>query len=162
MLNRCFGINNDPVVDVEQFAMNLEVYHPDGSLRSTDEAPPLRALKGEIITSQEEIVRMPIDGELRYRQVNASPVRDQKGNIIGSIAVVRDITKIKAAEKALLEKESQCKVTEAIKGERQRFFAILETLPMIICLLTSDYHVTFANRSFRDKFGESGGRCYKC
>ena len=29
----------------------------------------------------------------------------------------------------------------------------------MICLLTSDHHVTFANRSFRDKFGESGGRC---
>jgi signal transduction histidine kinase len=32
----------------------------------------------------------------------------------------------------------------------------------MICLLTPDYHVVFANRSFREKFGESNGRhCYE-
>jgi len=31
----------------------------------------------------------------------------------------------------------------------------------MVCLLTPDYHVAFANRSFREKFGESEGRqCY--
>jgi PAS domain S-box-containing protein len=50
---------------------------------------------------------------------------------------------------------------EAFKAERQRFFAVLETLPPMICLLTPDYHVAFANRAFREKFGESQGRrCY--
>jgi PAS domain S-box-containing protein len=50
---------------------------------------------------------------------------------------------------------------EALKAERQRFFAVLETLPPMICLLTPDYHVAFANRAFREKFGESlGRRCY--
>jgi PAS domain-containing protein len=71
-----------------------------------------------------------------------------------------DITEQKKAEKTLLENESQRKVTEVIEAERQRLFAILETLQMMICLLTSDHHVTFANRSFRDKFCESGGRCF--
>jgi PAS domain S-box-containing protein len=50
----------------------------------------------------------------------------------------------------------------AIQAERQRFFDVLESLPPMICLLTPDYHVAFANRSFRQKFGESGGRrCYE-
>ena len=50
---------------------------------------------------------------------------------------------------------------EALKAERQRFFAVLETLPPMICLLTPDYHVAFANRAFRERFGESQGRrCY--
>ena len=32
----------------------------------------------------------------------------------------------------------------------------------MVSLLTPDYHVAFANRSFREKFGESGGRhCYE-
>jgi PAS domain S-box-containing protein len=47
------------------------------------------------VKNQGEIIRMPIDGELRYWQVNASPVRDQKGDIIGSISVVQDITESK-------------------------------------------------------------------
>lgn len=50
---------------------------------------------------------------------------------------------------------------EALKAERQRFFSVLETLPPMICLLTPDYHVAFANRAFRERFGESQGRrCY--
>jgi PAS domain-containing protein len=83
-----FNIRDDEVVNVEKLASNLEVYDSDGSPRQIENAPALRALNGEVVTNQEEIIRMPIDGELRYRQVNASPVRDQKGNIIGSIAVV--------------------------------------------------------------------------
>jgi hypothetical protein len=35
-------------------------------------------------------------------------------------------------------------------------------MPIMVCLLTPDYHVAFANRAFRDKFGESHGRhCYE-
>jgi two-component system cell cycle sensor histidine kinase/response regulator CckA len=48
---------------------------------------------------------------------------------------------------------------EAVKRERKRFYDVLETLPVMICLLTQDYHVAFANRSFRDQFGEARGRC---
>ena len=51
---------------------------------------------------------------------------------------------------------------EALKTEHQRLYDVLEALPAMICLLTPDYHVAFANRSFREKFGESGGRhCYE-
>lgn len=51
----------------------------------------------------------------------------------------------------------------ALKDERQRLFDVLETVPAMVCLLGEDHHVAFANRSFREKFGESEGRhCYEC
>ncbi|HVU35188.1 MAG TPA: PAS domain S-box protein [Opitutaceae bacterium] len=54
------------------------------------------------------------------------------------------------------------KAEAAVRQERQRFFDVLETLPTMICLLTPDYHVAFANRGFRDRFGEAKGRlCYE-
>jgi PAS domain S-box-containing protein len=60
-----------------------------------------------------------------------------------------DITEIKKAQAAVLT-------------ERKRLFDVLETLPAMICLRTSDHHVAFANRSFREKFGEAEGRhCYE-
>jgi two-component sensor histidine kinase len=60
-----------------------------------------------------------------------------------------DITERKRAEAAVL-------------AERRRLFDVLETLPAMVCLLTPDYHVAFANRGFREKFGESHGRrCYE-
>ena len=53
------------------------------------------------------------------------------------------------------------KAESAVQAERKRLFGVLETVPIMVCLLSTDYHVAFANRSFRDKFGESNGRhCY--
>ena len=50
----------------------------------------------------------------------------------------------------------------AVQAERQRLYDVLETLPVMICLLTPDHHIAFANRSFRDKFGDSNGlHCYE-
>ena len=159
---REFNISNEKNLDVGKFTMNLEVHRPDGSLRPVDEAPPLRALLGEIVKNQVEIVRMPVNGELRYRQVSATPMRDLEGNIIGSVSVVRDITELKMAEKVLVENEEQRKVTEAIEAERRRFLDMLETLPVMICLMTADYRVAFVNRNYREQFGDSVGRhCYE-
>ena len=87
-------------VDVENLAKSLEVLRPDGSPRPVEEAPPLRALKGEILRNQEEIIRTPATGELRTRLVSSAPVRDVNGAIIGSVSVVRDITELKKAEEA--------------------------------------------------------------
>jgi PAS domain S-box-containing protein len=51
---------------------------------------------------------------------------------------------------------------EAVKAERQRFQDVLEILPAYLVLLTPDYHVPFANRFFREHFGESHGRrCFE-
>ena len=49
-----------------------------------------------------------------------------------------------------------------IEAERKRLSDVLETLPAMACLLTPDYHVAFANKAFRERFGESNGRrCYE-
>ncbi|PPD58299.1 PAS domain S-box protein [Dehalogenimonas etheniformans] len=105
---REFGpISGKNQIDVESLAKSLEVYRPDGSPRPVDEAPPLRALKGETVRGQEEIIRTPASGDLRYRQVNAAPVKDVHGNIIGSVAIVRDITESKKAEEALQQSETR-------------------------------------------------------
>jgi PAS domain S-box-containing protein len=85
-----------------------------------------------------------------------------------------DLTERKRAEEALktahhsLELRVQERTAElnhaleTISGERQRLYDVLETLPIMVCVLTPDYHVAFANRSFREKFGESEGRrCYE-
>ena len=96
-----FGLDNLGTDSIEKITSTFEVYRADGSPRLVDEAPPLRALKGEVIRNEDEIVRTPASGELRHRQVNAVPVKDNEGNIIGSVSVVRDITELKRAEEKL-------------------------------------------------------------
>jgi PAS domain-containing protein len=57
---------------------------------------------------------------------------------------------------------SRMKAEKEVKAERKRFNDVLETLPAYLALLTPDYHVSFANRFFRERFGESHGRrCFE-
>jgi len=61
----------------------------------------------------------------------------------------RDITELKRTQ-------------EAVEAERQRFNDLLEMLPAYLVLLTPDHQVPFANRFFRERFGESRGRrCFE-
>jgi signal transduction histidine kinase len=71
------------------------------------------------------------------------------GPSAGCCIVVTDLTEQRQAQAAL-------------RAERQRLFTVLETVPAMVCLLTPDYQIPFANRAFRRKFGESDGRrCYE-
>jgi PAS domain S-box-containing protein len=100
----------------------------------------------------------------------------------------RDITTLRRAQEALRKshdkletrvKERTIEITQIVdilraeieqrehaetvaKTERQKLNDVLETLPAYVILLSKDYHVPFANRTFRERFGESHGkRCYE-
>ena len=78
-----------------------------------------------------------------------TPILDDAGEVESLVLSLEDVTKRKRAE-------------EAVKAERQRFNDVLEMLPAYLVLLTPDYHVPFANRFFRERFGESHGkRCFE-
>ena len=54
------------------------------------------------------------------------------------------------------------KAEETVQAERKRFENVLEMMPAYAVLLTPDYHVAYANRTFRDWFGnDNGQKCYE-
>jgi PAS domain S-box-containing protein len=78
-----------------------------------------------------------------------TPLLDDAGEVEFLVLSLEDVTERKRAQ-------------EAEKAERQRFNDVLEMLPAYLVLLTPDYHVSFANRIFRERFGESHGRrCFE-
>jgi PAS domain S-box-containing protein len=103
------------------------------------------------------------DGEIRAILYQGQMTRDAQGRATRMLGTVLDNTERNRTEAALRESEARRQVAEAVEAERRRLFAVLEALPAMICLLTPDYRVAFANRSFREKFGESHGRrCHDC
>jgi len=98
---REFGHANVPGVEVDDLVRQLLILRADGSVRPSHEAPLSRALAGEVIVGEEEIIQTPRAGELRHREVYATPVRDHSGQIVGAVAVVRDITQHKRAQATL-------------------------------------------------------------
>jgi signal transduction histidine kinase len=84
----------------------------------------------------------------RTYDIHDIPFKDTDGSQL-VMEVGLDVTEVKQAQAAL-------------RRERQRLLDVLETLPAMICLLTKDYQVPFANRAFRERFGEAQGRrCYE-
>jgi len=84
-----------------------------------------------------------------YWNWTLTPILKDRGEVEFLVFSLEDVTKRKRAE-------------DAVKAERQRFHNVLEMLPAYVVLLTPDYHVPFANRIFRERFGESHGRrCFE-
>lgn len=89
--------------------------------------------------AEEELRRSKEELELRVRQ---RTVELKRANNI----LAKDITRRKQVE-------------ELLAAERQRFNNILELLPAYLVLITPSYRIAFANRFFRERFGEAGDRC---
>jgi len=88
------------------------------------------------------------DGSHVFIELNSSPIV-KDGETIGIQGIIRDITERKRAE-------------EALEVERGRLYSLLDALPAFVYLQAPDYSVRFANRYFREHFGEPEGKpCYE-
>ncbi len=97
-----------------------------------------------------------------FFQSRCVPEFGSDGRVVNVLVVSRNLTEHKRAEQALRQEEEGRKVAAAVDAERRRFYEILEKLPVMVCLLAADHQVRFANRRFREFFGESEGRrCFE-
>ncbi|MBP1700712.1 MAG: sensory transduction histidine kinase, partial [Deltaproteobacteria bacterium] len=77
-----------------------------------------------------------------YWDWNLQAVKDAEGRVGGVVLSLMNVTE-------------RVRAQEAVRVERQRLNDVLEILPAYVVLLTPDYHARFANRTFRERFGES-------
>lgn len=141
-----FHLAAGQTLDIEQFTQSLEVLRPDGSVRPIEEAPPLTALAGKIVRDQEEIVKVPASGEMRYRRVSSSPVRDARGGIIGAVSVVHDVTDLKRYE-------------DAMKKSEALYRAIGESIEYGVWVCEPDGRNIYASESFLKMVGLTQEQC---
>ncbi|MCW3994639.1 MAG: ATP-binding protein [Candidatus Bathyarchaeota archaeon] len=102
-----------------------------------------------------------------YWDWTLEPVKNKCGEVEGLVFSLVETTERKKAQEALkiLNEELESRInqrTNELALERERLFSMLESLPVMVSLITSNYRIAFANRLFRETFGESKGRpCYE-
>ena len=120
----------------------------------------LTILQGGV--KQDEEIKLIQNGDEKWIRLLKIPILDEKNKISGLHGVFWDITDRKSREEALRNLEVERKIVEVVQAERRRLLDVLETLPPMICLITRDHMVAFANRSYREKFGDVySGHCYE-
>ncbi len=153
---RILGWNREEVLN-KPF---LDFLHPEDRERSVAEAKGHEAGKDAVRFENRYRCK---DGSYKWISWDSHPL-PEKQLVVG---VGRDITERKKTEEALRRANEDLearvhKRTDEVLGERQRLYSILETLPAYVVLLDKDYNVPFANKVFRERFGESHGkRCYE-
>lgn len=76
--------------------------------RQSVENPAIRALQeGRIIGLANDTVLVARDGSERPIDDSAAPIRDDNGNVLGSVLIFRDLTPRKVAEKRLRESQAR-------------------------------------------------------
>ena len=161
---RIFGLT--PQKFAATYEAFLEAVHPDD--RKAVDAAYSKSLREnkDSYEIEHQVVRKTTR-EIRNVLEKCENIRDETGRIVRSVGMVQDITERKKTERKLelINEELEERVrkrTEEVSKERQRLYTILETLPAYVALLDKDYQVTFANKIFRERFGESHGkRCYE-
>lgn len=102
------------------------------------------------------------DGNVLNHQVVHIKPDGNKINIVANLSgVFNKLGELSEVKGNVCDYTERKKVEEMLHKERQQLFDILETMHVMVCILAPDYRVIFANRSFREAFGDCiGKRCY--
>jgi PAS domain S-box-containing protein len=110
-LRELFGPDSADVT-LAQWLQRFPLRHHDGRPLRTAELPLMRALTGETVVNA-GLLATDQRGRRRWLTVNAQPVRDRDGVIVGAAAAVEDIT---ATCQARIHETCKTAVLEALAG----------------------------------------------
>lgn len=86
-------------VGLDQWPKTYGIYLPDmRTYYPAENLPMARVLKGELVIRDEMVIRQPGQTAETWVNVNASPLHDSTGKLLGGLIVMRDITIRKQAE----------------------------------------------------------------
>src|SRR5579884_3696943 len=93
----------DVSVPVQERAERLGPRSPDGTPLPPEQVPSMRVLRGEVLTAGKsaDVIMRTFDGEDIWLNMSGTPLRDERGQITGAIAIARDVTERRKKELSL-------------------------------------------------------------
>jgi PAS domain S-box-containing protein len=123
-----------------EYSNVLDVSFPDGSPAPLEMWATSRALRGEMVTNAEYLLRRKDSGESWVGSYSFGPIRNKAGAIVGSVVVARDITGHRRAQ-------------EELRASEERFRKVFENAPTGIAITSWDMHVERCNPAFCNLLG---------
>lgn len=96
---RMLGIPISPGLPVSEHPRYYRLYHPDGTPFAAEDLPLQRAALHNVQVRGVEIVHRRRDGREFTAVFNAAPVYDENGRLVGAVAVGRDVTELRRAQR---------------------------------------------------------------
>jgi PAS domain S-box-containing protein len=96
-----------PEIGREQWCGSSRIRRPDGTPVALDTCPMAMALKGEPVSSGEELILERPDGTCRNVMAYPEAIRDASGMVSGAVNIILDVTAFKSAQQALLWSETR-------------------------------------------------------
>ncbi len=135
-----FENEQDLLSTISELMPKLQIHAPDGRAKSRREVPILKSVRGEVVKNEEETIRHPKTGEVHHKHVSSAPVKNESGEIIGAVAIIRDVTERKRMEIALRE-------------GAQLLQSVLEALPVGVWITDRDGKIIQGNPAGREIWG---------
>lgn len=111
-----FKNKNEFARTLKEYPVFLDVFYPNGELLPIEMWVVPRALRGETNIGEEYVLKRKDTNETWPASYNYSPIRNNEGEIIGSIVTARDITSQKKYEKELLLAIEKAEESDRLKS----------------------------------------------
>jgi len=109
-------------IPVDHHPQSWQTRYPDGSLYRPEDLPLSRAVLEGVTSQNVEVIIRRSDGEDRWVLANASPVRNDSGEVIAGLVVFADITERRRAEQAL--RASETRLAQIVQGSSVASFVV--------------------------------------
>ena len=151
------GLPADSTVPPQQWPEHFDLYRADGTtLLPEDELPLVRVLRTGSV-ERAEIVIAPRGLPARLVSVDGTAMRDDRGEVLGAVVSMTDITAARAAERDIRESHDALQVSaQALARSEARFRSAFESGPAPMCRLDADSTVVEANPATRRLLSASG------
>jgi len=112
LIARVFSSNDVISRSPQQRFTQLSMTDAQGQPFSFEQWPVTRLLAGEVVAPEHasDVTFQAIDGRMLYTSVTGGPLRDAGGNLMGAVAIYRDVTERKRAEREREQQAQQLRV----------------------------------------------------
>ncbi len=100
---------------LDDFAELIEIYLPDDTLAPAEKYPIRRALNGETGSNEEFKLKRIDTNEVWIGSYSFAPIKNNNGDIIGTVTIARDVTKQKHAQIELIKAKEKAEESDRMK-----------------------------------------------